>query len=517
MLAPAGALADRLGSIATIRVGALTGTSPPIKAPRPFTLVGVSWAGPRSASIELRTRPASGAWSRWTLASALGHDPDGPVDRARLFGEPIWSGPATYVQLRSAGPAAGVRLHFVTGGLADTSARAVARLALAQPILEAGPGQPPIIARSVWAQGRARPGPGPFYGTIKLAFVHHSVTPNGYAAGDVPSILLSIFDYHRYVRGFYDIAYNFAVDAFGRIWETRAGGIDKPVIGAQAGGYNTESTGVVVLGDFMSVSPSSAAIAALERVLAWKLSLHGLPTEGRVTVVVDPRDAFYTPFAPGAHVSLPRVAGHRDGDSTDCPGNVLYGELPSMRPRIAALAGAPLRLTLTGAPVGAVAPVTVEVAGRLARLTGGAPLGEAQVELQRIVSGAAVTIATATTGADGSWSAEATLSYNTILRALHRAAPAAVSVLAQIAIAPAVTLAVAPGPPVQVSGTVAPAKAHVTIEVRRGRRVIKRRRVAVTQGRYSTAIAVARPGDVLRATTAADVLNAAGASAPATV
>jgi hypothetical protein len=80
-------------------------------------------------------------------------------------------------------------------------------------------------------------------GSVQLAFVHHTVSPNGYASGDVPSILRSIFDYHRYVRGFHDIAYNFMIDAFGRIWEARAGGIDLPVIGAQAGGYNAVSTG----------------------------------------------------------------------------------------------------------------------------------------------------------------------------------------------------------------------------------------------------------------------------------
>ena len=59
--------------------------------------------------------------------------------------------------------------------------------------------------------------------------------------------------------------------------------------------------------------------------------------------VVDPASAYYTPFPPGAHVSLPRIAGHRDGDSTDCPGNAFYGRLPSIRPRVGSLAGTPAR------------------------------------------------------------------------------------------------------------------------------------------------------------------------------
>jgi hypothetical protein len=487
-----------------------------IAAPRRFTLVGVSWAGPRASSIELRTRAASGRWSRWASASTLGHEPDRSADRGRVFGEPIWSGPANFVQLRSWGQVSGARLHFVSptgGGLAP---RARARPALAQPVLEAGPGQPPIIARSAWAHGSARPAVGPHYGTIKLAFVHHSQTPNGYGPADVPGILRSIFDYHRYVRGYWDIAYNFAIDAFGLIWEARAGGIDEPVIGAHAGGYNAESTGVVVLGDFMNSSPSPAAIQALQRLLAWKLSLHGIPTYGRVKVVVSPGSGFYSLFAPGSRVSLPRVAGHRDGDSTNCPGDVFYGELPGIRPRIRALAGIPVRVALTGAPATAVAPALLQLSGTVQRLDG-MPLAGAPVELQLIVPGGAVTIAAATTAPDGSWRATATLSYSAVLRALHRPAPAAVSPVTQVGVGPAITLTLTAGPPVRVSGTVAPAKPAGTIEVRRPGRQIKRTGVPVVNGQFASTIGAGKRGDVLRATTPADALNAAGASPAATV
>jgi hypothetical protein len=303
--------------------------------------------------------------------------------------------------------------------------------ALATPVLDAGPGQPPIIAREVWSGG-ARPASPPAYGTIELAFVHHTVNANGYSPAEVPALLRSIFSYHIQ-RGFGDVGYNFIVDRFGGIWEGRAGGIDMPVVGAQAGAYNTESTGVAMLGDFMNVVPSRAAIASLERLLAWKLSLHGVPPRGRATVVVDPRDAFYTPFAPGAHVSLPRIAGHRQGDSTDCPGNALYGLLPSIRPRVASLAGTAARLTahvrLGGHAPGLAgrAGRAVTVSGRLA-LLGGESLAGAQVELQQLRAGAApATLATVQTAPDGSWSVPLTVTRNLLLRGLHRAHPAAVS------------------------------------------------------------------------------------------
>ncbi|HJS95368.1 MAG TPA: hypothetical protein VJ741_13975, partial [Solirubrobacteraceae bacterium] len=139
--------------------------TPPIDAARPFTLVGVQWSEPAAPRIELRTRngAAGGRWSPWVSASVRGHDPDrstaAPTDQ---FGEAIWTGPADLVELRSAGAVDGVRLHFVAEAAATAAtaeagavytAHATQTFPLAQPNLDAGPGQPPIIARAAWARG----------------------------------------------------------------------------------------------------------------------------------------------------------------------------------------------------------------------------------------------------------------------------------------------------------------------------------------------------------------------------
>jgi uncharacterized protein with LGFP repeats len=179
-----------------------------------------------------------------------------------------------------------------------------------------------------------------------MAFVHHTENPNGYLPGEVPAMLRAIYIFHRYVRGWNDIGYNFVVDLYGRIFEARAGGIDEPVVGAQAGGYNLVSSGVAVLGSFTSTPISAPARQALERLLAWKLSLHGVSSQGRVIVKVNPAGSIYSRFPANARVSLPRIAGHRDADSTDCPGNVLYGQLPGVRAAVDLLARRPLRATL---------------------------------------------------------------------------------------------------------------------------------------------------------------------------
>lgn len=525
LIGPAEGLASALGSppeVFSRWVGALRGVSGVLDAPRRFALVGLQWEGRHGARIELRTRAMGGAWSHWALASVRGHGPDGASAGAARFGEPIWSGPADAVQLRSDVAVDGVRLHFVSTDVPGV-ATAAAALPLVATGLDAGPGQPPIIARAAWARGGAPPRFPPAYGSVKLAFVHHSESPNGYRPGDVPAILKSIYQFHRFVRGWNDLGYNFAVDAFGRIWEARAGGIDEPVIGAHAGGYNLVSTGVVVLGTFMGVLPPPAALASLERLLAWKLSLHGVPASGRVDVRVDPSGAGFTRFAPGALVSLPRVAGHRDGDQTACPGNALYARLPSIRPRVARLAGTPARLTMTAQPLELTPGGTVTLSGRLV-LPGGASAAGAPVELQIVGRrgpdfGAVTTVATATTAVDGTWTATLAPLENTLVRALYRPAPATVSDAALLAVEPAITLQVDSVSPLTVSGTVSPPKRFVTIDLyalaNGHRRRVTGKRLTVNDGRFSGQIRTRRHGSsLLIARTAADAATVAGASAP---
>jgi hypothetical protein len=515
-------------------VGSIEGISPTIPAGRPFALVGARWRAPSRPVLELRARLAGGRWSRWVSAACAGHGPDRPSEREGCFGEPLWAGDADAIQLRSEGRISGVRLHFVSAGSRARDAPAgmaharAAGVPLARPTLSAGPGQPPIIARSAWAGTRARPAVPPSYGAVRMAFVHHTDGLNGYSAAQVPSIIYAIYLYHRYSNGWNDIGYNFVIDDFGRVWEARAGGIDLPVVGAQAGGYNLESTGAAILGTFTSVLPSAAALDALERLLAWKLSLHGLASGERVRVEVDPADAFYTPFSPGQVIWLPRVAGHRQGCSTDCPGNALFARLPRVRARVARLAGRPARLTissagstpasylaLAGRPL--VAGRSLTISGQLTSLQG-SPYGGAPIELQQVLEGETRTLAVLRTAADGSWSASLTPAANMLLRAVHPQEPASVSPLLAVSVAPLLTLSVASSAPLEVSGTVTPATLRaVTLELYRagGQAPLRRRRLAVHDGRFAARWGRVRAGRyVLVASTAASARFASASSPP---
>jgi hypothetical protein len=535
LVTPAAALArsPRGPGVFSHSLGALAGVSPVIVPGRRFVLAGVQWSGPAAPRIELRAGSSGGGWSRWALASVSGHEPDRAVASDARFGEPLWFGPADRVQLRSQGPVRGVRLHFVAesgvaGRLAGSPRAGVAATATALPLvappLPAGPGQPPIIARSAWAGKRDGPSGGPYYGAVQMAFVHHTENPNGYSAGEVPVMLKAMYDYHRFTRGYFDIAYNFIIDAFGRIWEARAGGVDEPVIGAHAGAFNSVSTGVAVLGTFMFTVPPPPAMMALQQLLAWKLALHGVPTLGKVGVEVDPAGAFYTRFRPGQRVLLPRIAGHRDGDQTDCPGNDFYARLPGIRTRVNALAGAPVPLTLSASSATVPLGTPVTLSGGFAAVHG-QPVAAAPLEIQSVSGiGVLTTLATVTTGADGTWSTALTLTRSAVVRAVHEVAPAAVSDLVAVGVTPVITLAPAPGSPLRVTGTVAPAKRSVTISVYKlagpHRRLALTKRVTVRRGSFAPRLNVgraARGNYLIIARTAADTVTAAGASAPLAV
>ena len=415
-----------------------------ISVTRPVCLAAVRWSSPVEASLQLRARRGDGRWGPWASACSAAHDGDGAHAHGQV-GEGIWTGRSTSLQVRSATGAHGVVVQCVPADLAGVVAvgdpiagpagdLAPDALALAGPSLPAGPGQPPIIARGEWAGSDHPPAAGPYYGTVEMGVVHHTENPNGYAAGDVPALLRAIYEFHVHGRGWYDIGYNFVIDRFGRIWEARQGGIDLPVIGAHAGGWNEISFGVSMLGTFSDVLPSPAALASLQRLLAWKLALTGVPAVGEIVAVVTADGASYSQFRAGEHVTFPRISGHRQVDATSCPGTVLYGHLPAVRARVQAMSGRPATLGISAQITTIVDAASVlDLSGRL--LDGdGRPVGGAPVQIQSVVGrfGATRTLTTVTTAVDGRWTASVTAQTGLLVRALHLSRPVVASQLVAI-------------------------------------------------------------------------------------
>lgn len=383
------------------------GVSRVLRAPRRFDLLGVRGLAAVHGRLDVRVRARGGRWSPWVPLAVHGdHAPDtGSGERAS---DPVWAGPSDELQLRSAGAVGGrLRVHFVAVGRRERRRRLWARSAAAHTQAAPQPGTPPpIIPRSAWGGDQVPPRQAPQYGTVQLAFVHHTVTANDYQPQDSAGIVLAIAKYHRDTNGWNDIGYNFLVDRYGQVFEGRAGGTDQAVVGAQAQGYNSVSTGVANIGTFQSVAQTDAAMQALAQLLGWKLSLHGVPCEGLVTVTSN--GGSDNRYGAGTKVTLNRISGHRDGDMTDCPGDVLYGQIPALRPRASALAAPVVPRAIVTLTLPAQAPAYGDDAmfsGTVINPDGTAAVGDVVAVQKRGPSGAWSTIARATTAADGSFAA----------------------------------------------------------------------------------------------------------------
>jgi N-acetylmuramoyl-L-alanine amidase len=492
---------------------------PSVRAPRSFDLLGVKWDAPAKVTVDVRSRSVrTGRWSAWVRADEGEDAPDGLLAPVRSTG-PVWTGRSDRYQLRLSGPARGLRVDFVRAHVGRVrSATPAARAAAA--------GQPSIIPRSQWAGSQCNPKGTPEYGTVQMAFVHHTDGTNDYAPSDSAAIVLAICRFHRDGNGWNDIGYNFLVDKYGQIFEGRAGGIDQPVVGAQAQGYNDQSTGISSLGTFNAVGQTDAGLRALAQLIGWRLSIAAVPATGKVTLTS--RGGGDNRYPSGTPVTFDRISGHRDGDATDCPGDALYAQLPDLRARAAAAAPAAptgpaatvrAQLSLAAASGRLAFPQPVAVSGRLA-LTDGSPLSGVQVRIQlRSLHGHWVSVTTADTGPDGSWSASVNSSRTVAVRAYwpgdgtHRAVA---SSRATVVMQPTLSLAASTkrlraGGRVKLSGAIAPHKTVVGLLIQRrargGWRSAGPGRARVHGGRYAVGLRPAAGLYRARATFAGDQRN----------
>ena len=169
-----------------------------IQAPQRFDLVGLRWASGH-AQAQVRARAHGERWTRWT---ALPH-PHGPHVSGT---DPAFTGAADELQFRLRGNATQLKARFVRAlPHAPASRRPAPRRRACPRSSRATAGAPT----------RSRPAARPSYGTVQIAFVHHTAGTIEYAPEDSPGIVLGIARYHRDSNRWNDIGYNFLVDRYG--------------------------------------------------------------------------------------------------------------------------------------------------------------------------------------------------------------------------------------------------------------------------------------------------------------
>ncbi|QYJ04398.1 N-acetylmuramoyl-L-alanine amidase [Nocardioides panacisoli] len=319
-----------------------------------YATIGVTWDGKadlheEDASFQVRSR-VDGEWSAWSevpFHDEHGPDPDSAEGAGTRPGtEPVVVGDVDDVQVRvdAKGSAPedlkvavidpGTEKKTVDQAPSIDTARTAATTDDSQGEGDAGEegdtdtdavelaaattAKPKIFSRRQWGANEELRDRGSLsYYEVHGGFVHHTVNSNNYKANQVDDIIRSIYAYHTRSRGWSDIGYNFLVDKFGRIWEGRAGGVDRPVVGAHTLGYNSHSFAGSAIGNFESGRPSGKMIDAFARLFAWKLSLHGVNAKTNKVWIAGDR--------------FQAISGHRDAGSTACPGRYLYAQLDQIR------------------------------------------------------------------------------------------------------------------------------------------------------------------------------------------
>jgi len=323
----------------------------------PFSLVALTADDLTGTSARIRAKKPDGSWGPWYEAEAMeGLGPDHPVAGAPRGTEPVFVGRTTTVQIaitRPAGSRPGPqgtpppkpdnrpKLGYVPANVEQPLPQNVNAVLISPPEAPVdtlplpsavtAPGSPPqIIDRAGWGADESIRCPNPQYDKgIRAGIVHHTAGSNDYAPGDSAGIIRSIYEYHTRTLGWCDIAYNALVDKYGQVFEGRAGGITRPVEGAHTGGFNRDTWGVAMLGNFDQVAPTQIQLENTGRLLGWRLGLDHIDPKGTVVLASDGSSFSKFPF--GASPTLPTIFTHRDVGNTECPGNAAYAAMGQIR------------------------------------------------------------------------------------------------------------------------------------------------------------------------------------------
>lgn len=126
--------------------------------------------------------------------------------------------------------------------------------------------------------------------------IHHGgIKKYCHSEKDCAAIARSYQDLHMDDRGWFDIGYSFLVGEDGNAYEGR--GWD--YVGAHAPGYNTQSIGICVMGDFSDLLPNKAALEAVKNLIEYGVSI-GKISKGY------------------------KLIGHRQVRNTVCPGETFF-------------------------------------------------------------------------------------------------------------------------------------------------------------------------------------------------
>ncbi|WP_197506158.1 LGFP repeat-containing protein [Mycobacterium sp. ACS4054] len=323
----------------------------------PFSLVALT-GDLAGTSTRVRARRPDGSWGPWYQTEYETAAPDGATAAGSLEGprgtDPVFVGTTTTVEIAVTrpidapvtqappAPPSEAALGYKPASREQPFGQNISAILISPPQAPTEtqwtppsgvlmPGQAPaIISRAQWgADESLRCGSPQYDNGIRAAVVHHTAGSNDYSPLESAGIVKAIYTYHSKTLGWCDIAYNALVDKYGQVFEGSAGGLTKAVEAFHTGGFNRNTWGVAMIGNFDDVPPTPIQLRTLGRLLGWRLGLDDVDPKG--TVALESADSHYTTFPAGSVATLPTIFTHRDVGNTDCPGNAAYALMDEVR------------------------------------------------------------------------------------------------------------------------------------------------------------------------------------------
>jgi N-acetylmuramoyl-L-alanine amidase len=302
--------------------------------------VAFVWTGDNGTGIRYRSTDRTGGVSKWRPASEADDLQHGDVHYSGVLEVEGTTG----VEWRAVVPQ-GAHMGEVTIDYMNTldGPRVSERIPA---VAEARAKTPQIVTRAEWGADeslkRTSGGCQRHFYPVQQLFVHHTAGTNH--DPHPKATMRAIYYFHTRVRGWCDIGYNFVIGPDGTVYEGRWARNYSPwethtsesrsgeaVMGAHVLGFNAGSVGISLMGNYSLIRLPAVMRSSLARLLAWEADRHHLrPLHS------------HTYNSPDSSTSkrLPYIAGHRDANSTSCPGNYVYAALPAIRRDTAGVIGA---------------------------------------------------------------------------------------------------------------------------------------------------------------------------------
>ncbi|MBN8588875.1 MAG: N-acetylmuramoyl-L-alanine amidase [Rhodothermia bacterium] len=187
---------------------------------------------------------------------------------------------------------------------------------------------PTVIRRTEWnarpfgqtdPAGCPAPSPQPYY--TYLTF-HHTAGPKAITLAEGKSRMKSIQDFHMDGNKWCDIGYQFLMDTSGRVYQGRPWVneskriVDGPqlVIGAHVSGGNTGNIGISLMGCFHPAEANCSDVIA--------------------PAAMDSLVSYFSFMAETYKINPDNIRGHRDFNTTSCPGDNNYKLLSEIRTKV---------------------------------------------------------------------------------------------------------------------------------------------------------------------------------------